>query len=192
MRRYQPPERGGAAWSGRRPSEKSARILGSDHVVAEPRPPELDEGRVLPAGRRGTPDTCMDRQQRGPGTGILQAGPGGPAERLGARGKAFVERTDPSAEGKNLRPGQVEPCGLTWHGHHVYRGGSDRRKGPRRWRCEAALRAALRIRRSARQRAPGTALSAFCTSSSRLRVGDGPRCDITNRLPSGEMSNSPL
>ena len=62
------------------PEREHSDVLRSHDVIAEPRAPELDEGRVLPAAPIGTGDARVDRKQRGTRRGVLQAGPRGPAE----------------------------------------------------------------------------------------------------------------
>jgi hypothetical protein len=94
----------------REPPEREYRVVlrGYD-VGAEPRAPELDEGRVLPAGRPRVLDSRMDRQQRGARHGILQTGPRSPAERLRPGRQPFVKETGPQPEREDLKPRELEP-----------------------------------------------------------------------------------
>jgi hypothetical protein len=57
---------------------------------------------MLPAGRLGTRNSRVDRQQRRTRHGVLQPGPRGKAERLHSRWKALVKRTDAPAEAEYL------------------------------------------------------------------------------------------
>ncbi len=65
----------------RQPPEREFREVFRGHYVnAESRAPQLEERRVLPASRAGAFDSRMDRQESGAWHGVLQPGPGRPAE----------------------------------------------------------------------------------------------------------------
>ena len=98
------------AGSVRQPPEREDReVARRDDVRAVPRPPELDERRVLPGGRLGALDARVDREERGAGHAVLQAGPRRTPERAPSAWEPLVERADVSSEREDLRPREVEP-----------------------------------------------------------------------------------
>ena len=131
-----------AAFAGvREPAEREhASIPGRDHERAEAGTPQLHEGWILPRRRAGPIDTRMDREQRRPGHAVLEPGPGGAPQRVGAGREPLDERADSLAVREDLRPGDLERVG--GHGIAVGRSsvGHEQRHRPRRarprWRLE--------------------------------------------------------
>src|SRR5207244_6380686 len=118
--RSAPPERGAqercellrplpAAGVVRQPREREDRVVACRHDVgAEPRAPNLDERRMLPAGRMSALHPRVDREERGPGHAVLQAGPRGAAQGTGPGWKPLVERADAPPEAEYLGAGEIE------------------------------------------------------------------------------------
>ena len=79
-------------------------ITRGDDVRAEPRPPHLDERRVLPGRRLGPRDAGVDRENCGARHAVLQAGPRCALERGSARRQPLVERSRPASVRQYLRP----------------------------------------------------------------------------------------
>ena len=65
----------GVRWQA--PERKYGEVLRRHDVIVETWAPQLDKGRMLPSGRTGPLDSCMDRQQRGARHRVLQPGPRG-------------------------------------------------------------------------------------------------------------------
>ena len=94
----------------RQPPEREDReIARRDDVRVVPRSPELDERRILPGGRLGPLDARVDREERGSGHAVLQAGPRRTPERAPSAREPLVERADVPPEREDLRPREVEP-----------------------------------------------------------------------------------
>ena len=92
------------------PPEREDRVVARvDGVRTEPRAPELDERRILPAGRVSPLDACVDREDRGARHAVLQARPRRTPERARAGWEPLVERADVPPEREDLRPREVEP-----------------------------------------------------------------------------------
>ena len=98
-RRSSPPRRGGARnrrpgpqpaaerrLVGQPPEREDREVTGRHDVRVVPRSPELDERWILPRRRLGPLDARMDREERGSGHAVLQAGPCCPPERRRPRG----------------------------------------------------------------------------------------------------------
>jgi hypothetical protein len=95
-----------SAGRGRRPaaSPREDRTVACGHDVrAEPWAPELDERRVLPAGRLSPVDTRVDRQQRGSRHAVLEPGARRTPQRPRAAWQPLVERPNPPSEREDLR-----------------------------------------------------------------------------------------
>ena len=94
----------------RQPPEREDReVACRDDVRAETRPPELDERWVLPGGRFGPLDARVDREERGSGHAVLQAGPSRTPERAPSGREPLIERADVSSEREDLRAREFEP-----------------------------------------------------------------------------------
>ena len=99
-----------AAGVVRQPPEREDRAVARRHDVrAEPRPPDLDERRILPGRRLGPLDPRVDREERGARHAVLQARPRRTPERARAGWEPLVERADAPSEREDLRPREVEP-----------------------------------------------------------------------------------
>jgi hypothetical protein len=92
-----------------RPEREDRAVAYGDDEDVEPRPPELDERWVLPRGRFGPLDTCVDRQERGSRHAVLQPCPRRPPKGAPSGWEPLVERADVSPERDDLQPGDVEP-----------------------------------------------------------------------------------
>ena len=94
---------------GGQPTEREDRpITRGDDVSVEPRPPQLDERRVLPRGRLGPRNASVNRENCGARHAVLQARPRRALERGSARRQPLVERSRPASVRQYLRPGEVE------------------------------------------------------------------------------------
>src|SRR4029450_13380986 len=77
----------------RQPPEREERAVAGRHDIrAEPRAPDLDERRILPAGRVRPLDPRVDREERSPRHAVLQARPRLAPERARAARKPLLER----------------------------------------------------------------------------------------------------
>ena len=77
-------------------------IPGCHDIGAVPRPPDLDEGRVVERRGRSALDTRMDREQRRARHAVLEPGRGGTSQRADAPRHALVERLGASAIREDL------------------------------------------------------------------------------------------
>src|SRR5262249_5779778 len=96
------------------PGEREQGVVARGHDEdAEPRPPDLDERRILPGRRPGPFDARVDREERRPRHAVLQSRPGRFPKGTCAAWEALVERSDALPEGENLRACELER--RPWH-----------------------------------------------------------------------------
>ena len=91
------------------PQGEDGEVAGGDDEDDVSRTPQLDERRVLPCGRRGALDPGVEREQRGAGHAVLQAGPRGRPERPPTSREPFVEGARATTERDDLGAREVEP-----------------------------------------------------------------------------------
>jgi hypothetical protein len=94
--------------SGYLPSVNCKVARGDDEDVVS-RPPDLDEGWVLPCRWPCSLHASVNRQKRGPGHAVLQARPRHPPQRRPSPREPLVKGADAPAVRQDLRPREVEP-----------------------------------------------------------------------------------